>query len=173
MIKYIIGQHTREIRRQVFYLYPLKAIAFVKPMCGFEHVDSPQVQVCDAFPSAVFDEDSQQLLRDRKLFAAEFFFDEHLPERSGSMTSIHQCDGADKLAFMYRAPEATARLDVMCFDVQQVALPFKGDRDIEFDLLDGQDEIDYPLTIVVCKRGDGDLCCSYAGHCVEFMSKTT
>ena len=52
------------------------------------------------------------------------------------MADIHQGNRAHQLALVFGAPEAAARLVIVCFDVQQVALPFKGDWDIDLDLLE-------------------------------------
>ena len=133
----------------------MKAIAFIEAL-GCEHyVYSAQVDIRDAAFAGKLQEDIHQALRDAVLFSPEFFFYEHLTDGASLVTDGDQRNGAYKLPVGEGAPEVAAGADVETFDVHKIRLLLSGDSNLEFQLLDGEDQVDSLGAMAIVQGSDG------------------
>jgi len=81
-----------------------------------------------------------------------------------------QTDRAHKLAVDKGAPEMAAGAEISGFEVEEVGLVREGDGDIEFPLLDRQDQGCRSVAMGVGQRKDGQLRFHDTNICINLRS---
>ena len=149
MIKCIVGSHAWKPGWEAGFIDPAKAVAFVEAMGRLHFVYGAEIKVCNSPGLAKGDERFDELLGDAFFFSAEFLPYEHFPDDAGVVTCVDHGDRADEFAVLEGAPESAAGTEVVAVDVEEVRLIFEGDRDVEFLLLDREDEVDRLPGVIV------------------------